>query len=136
MIDVTPLANASRRLSDALAEQALEPQRQLLRAGTIQTLEFTYELAYRFIRRFLQANSPNPNDVEPMSFDSVILLADESQLLFSPVAKWKDFRQTRTDTSHTYNEDKALKVFARIPDFDKEVKYLLERLRERTGVRG
>jgi len=136
MIDVTPLAKASERLSEALREQALEPERLLLRAGTIQTFEFTYELAFRFLKRYLEANAPNPNDIELLTFEGVIRLADQSGLLLSPVARWKDFRQARTDTSHTYNEDKAIKVFARIPDFDKEVRYLLERLRERTGVRG
>jgi nucleotidyltransferase substrate binding protein (TIGR01987 family) len=136
MIDVTPLAKASQRLSEALREQALEPERVLLRAGTIQTFEFTYELAFRFLKRYLEANAANPNDVELLTFEGVIRLADQSGLLLSPVAKWKDFRQARTDTSHTYNEDKAIRVFARIPDFDREVQHLLERLRERTGVRG
>jgi nucleotidyltransferase substrate binding protein (TIGR01987 family) len=136
MIDVTPLTKASERLSEALREQALEPDRVLLRAGTIQTFEFTYELSFRILKRYLEANAANPNDIELLTFEGVIRLGDQSGLLLSPVAKWKDFRQARTDTSHTYNEEKAIKVLARIPDFDKEVKFLLERLRERSGVRG
>jgi hypothetical protein len=33
-------------------------------------------------------------------------------------------------TSHTYDEDKALAVVAIIPDFEREVVYLLSRLQE------
>lgn len=132
MIDLTPLTKASAQLRSAIEEQSREPERTLLRAGLIQTFEYTFELSHRMIRRYLSETEPSPADVAELTFEGLIRRADELRLLASPVAVWKDFRQARTETSHTYNEDKAVRVVARIPAFAQEMTYLLERLRERT----
>ena len=42
MIDFSPFQDAVQQLSSALEEQASEPHRKLLRAGLIQTFEYTY----------------------------------------------------------------------------------------------
>ncbi len=131
MIDLTPLAKASEQLQSAIKEQALEPQRLLLRAGLIQTFEYTFELSHKMIRRYLLETEPSPEIVAEYTFEGLIRRADELRLVASPVAVWKDFRQARTETSHTYNEDKAVRVLARIPAFAEEVTYLLARLQER-----
>ena len=135
MIDVSPLAKAVIQLRDAIEEQAREPERLLLRAGLIQTFEYTYELSYRMTRRYLEAISANQDDVDLLTFEGLIRRADELGLVLSPVAVWKEFRKARTDTSHTYNEEKALGVVAKIPAFEKEATYLLQRLQERTAAK-
>ncbi len=132
MIDLSPLAKASAQLQSALEEQALEPERALLRAGLIQTFEYTFELSHKMIRRYLSATEPSPDAVAELSFEGLIRRADELRLVASPVATWRDFRQARTETSHTYNEDKAIRVVTRIPAFSQEVKYLLAQLQQRT----
>ncbi len=134
MIDVTPLAKAAEQLSSAIQEQALEPQRLLLRAGFIKIFEYTYELSWKMIKRYLQATEPDPDSVAGLWFEGIIRRADELGLVASPVAVWKEFRKARTDTSHTYNEEKAISVVAQIPTFAKEVQYLLSRLQERTRL--
>jgi nucleotidyltransferase substrate binding protein (TIGR01987 family) len=136
VIDVTPLAKAVAQLSSAIEEQALEPQRLLLRAGLIQTFEYTYELSWKMIKRYLQATEPDTEGVAGLSFEGIIRRADELGLVASPVAVWKDFRQARTDTSHAYDEAKAISVVSRIPAFAQEVQYLLSRLQERTQSHG
>lgn len=132
MIDISPLAKAVARLHDAIEEQAREPDRVLLRAGLIQTFEYTFELSHKLLRRYLAATEPSPDQVASLSFEGLIRRADELQLVSAPVAVWKDFRQARTETSHTYDEAKAVGVTARIPSFYTEVKFLAERLQERT----
>jgi uncharacterized protein with HEPN domain len=52
-------------------------------------------------------------------------------LILSPFAKWKAFRHARNLTSHTYNEANALAVVEIIPEFEREVVYLLSQLQER-----
>jgi hypothetical protein len=84
------------------------------------------------IRRYLAETEPSPAAVSELTFEGLIRRADELGLVASPVATWKEFRKARTDTSHTYNEDKALSVVARIPDFAQEAMFLLKRLQERT----
>jgi nucleotidyltransferase substrate binding protein (TIGR01987 family) len=134
MIDVTPLAQAVKQLSSAIQEQALEPKRLLLRAGLIQVFEYTYELSWKMIKRYLQATEPNPDSVSELSFEGLFRRAYELGLVHSPVAVWKEFRQARTDTSHTYNEEKAISVVSQIPKFAEEVQYLVSRLQERTQI--
>ena len=133
MIDYSPLSNAVKQLAQALKEQALEPDRPLLRAGVIQTFEYTYELSHKMLRRYLASVSPSPTEIEELSFEGLVRRGDEAGLLQSPVAVWKKFREARSVTSHTYNEDKAQEVFARIPSFHAEVTFLLERLLEKSG---
>ena len=132
MIDLTPFEKAVAQLQSAITEQAQEPQRLLLRAGLIQTFEYTFELSHKFIRRYLSETEPSPDAVAELTFEGLIRRADEMGLVASPVATWKDFRQARTDTSHTYNEEKAVSVVARIPAFAQEAAFLLKRLQERT----
>jgi nucleotidyltransferase substrate binding protein (TIGR01987 family) len=132
MIDVAPLEKAVGRLHDAVAEQAREPDRLLLRAGLIQTFEYTFELSHKMIRRYLADTEPSPDAIAELTFEGLIRRADELGLIASPVAAWKDFRQARTETSHTYNEEKAVGVVARIPAFTQEAEFLLKRLQERT----
>ncbi len=132
MIDFAPLQNAVAQLTSALQEQAREPDRQLLRAGLIQTFEYTYELSHKMLRRYLASISPSPSEIEDLSFEDLIRKGDESGLLKAPVAAWKSFREARSITSHTYNESKAEEVLAKIPAFHQEVQFLLERLTGRS----
>ncbi|ADV84559.1 HI0074 family nucleotidyltransferase substrate-binding subunit [Terriglobus saanensis] len=131
MIDLTAFRNAVQQLSSAIQEQAREPERVLLRAGLIQTFEFTYELSHKMLKRYLMSVTPSPEQIDLLTFEGLIRLGDEAGLLLSPIAVWKDFRKARTETSHTYNEEKAVAVLNRIPAFEQEAKHLLERLRER-----
>ncbi len=133
MIDLAPLSSAVRQLTSALEEQGREPHRALLRAGVIQTFEFTYELSHKMLRRYLASIDPSPSEIENLSFESLIRRGDEAGLLASPVAVWKDFREARSVTSHTYNETKAEEVLAKVPAFHREVTFLLRRLLEESG---
>ncbi len=132
MIDLSPFKSAFGQLQSAIVEQAREPQRILLRAGLIQTFEYTFQLSHKMIRRYLSATEPSPAAVAELTFEGLIRRADELGLVISPVATWKDFRQARTDTGHTYNEKKAESVLTRIPAFAQEAAFLLKRLEERT----
>lgn len=139
MIDLSPMASAVRNLTEAVQlvgtthENVQEPVRLLLRAGLIQTFEYNYDLAIGMMTRYLKSVVPNPSSPDLGVFEELIRVADERQLLLSPFATWKMFRQARNNTSHTYSEVKALAVVKAIPVFEKEVRYLLARLQERTG---
>ena len=65
-----------------------------------------------------------------MTFFQLIRAGAERGLVRSDVNGWKRFRDARGITSHIYDRDKALEVFAVIPDFVEEVRYLLDRLTE------
>lgn len=116
-------------------EQALDRHRQdtsddLIRDACIQRFEFTYELAHKMLKRFLEATSPNPDEFDNKTFQDLIRSGSERGLLRNDWSLWKEYRRARATTSHTYDEEKARDVFAIVPDFLSEARFLRDRLRE------
>ena len=96
-----------------------------LRAAAIQAFEFTYELSWKMLKRYLTLSEPNPAEVETMSFSDLIRTGSDKGLLLSDLKQWNRYRQERGITSHTYDHAKAQEIFEKIPAFLKEAKYLL-----------
>lgn len=137
MIDLGPMQDAIATLSESLAlieeskEQWSEPMRLLTQRGLIQAFEYNYELAILMMMRYLREHASIPDKHDLGVFEELIRVADEHRLLRSPFAKWKAFRQARNLTSHTYDRAKAESVAAIVPDFEREIVYLLSQLQER-----
>ena len=136
-LDLSAFDKAMAQLEEALAYCASDlarndPRLALhLRAAAIQAFEFTYELAFKLLRRFLIATEPNPSHVGEMSFNEIIRLGFARGLLAADVAAWSAFRRDRGTTSHAYNETKALEVFEGIPGFLEEARHLRTQLANR-----
>ena len=137
VLDLSPLEDAVTQLEEALelydSDLALSDPRlkRHLRAAVIQAFAFTYELSFRMLRRYLDLASPNPAEIDGIVFNDVVREAYKQSLLRSELPEWLEFRRNRGTTSHTYNEEKAQKVFESVPDFLQEARYLLNRLHER-----
>ena len=133
-LDFTPFANAIAQLEKSLAyvysPAALADAglREQLRNSVIQCFEFTYELSWKMLKRYLEATEASPAALDLSTFQSLIRLANERGLLLSDWTAWKTYRQARTDSSHTYDAAKAEAVFAVAPQFLQEAKVLLQRL--------
>jgi nucleotidyltransferase substrate binding protein (TIGR01987 family) len=127
-LDFTPLANAVCRLDEGLARYRLDEGDGQIRDGLIQRFEFTYDLAHKMLRRVLQAASANPEEVDRMSFPTLIRTAAEQGLTGSDWAQWRTWREMRNITSHTYDEAKAVAVAEAIPAFLAEARDVLARL--------
>lgn len=132
-LDFSPLAKAIARLGEGLARHLAEPADEQLRDGLIQRFEFTYDLSHKMLRRALEEAAANPEEVDRMTFPTLIRTASEQGLLRSDWAEWRTFREMRNITSHTYDETKARQVAAAIPGFLEEARGLLERLQGRAG---
>lgn len=76
-----------------------------LAESCIQRFEVCYDCLWKVLKRYLKEdlgipdvpNSPKPN----------FRLANENQLLGSPVESWLKYADMRTDTAHDYDGDKA-----------------------------
>lgn len=94
---------ALHRLKDVLAQ----PENEYIRDAVIQRFEFTFEMAWKTMYRWLRARGVDVTEdafsVIPEAFRRR-LLADERQ--------WGAMRKYRNLTSHTYNEPVALEVAA------------------------
>ncbi len=101
------------------------------RAGAIQAFEFVYELSWKFIKRYLEITEPTPEIIDQISFPELIRTACEKGLIQSDVNQWRLYRQYRSTTSHTYDEEKAELIFDELPKFLEEAKKLLKTLQER-----
>jgi nucleotidyltransferase substrate binding protein (TIGR01987 family) len=96
---------------------------QVIRAGVIQNFEFTYDLCIKFIKRWIEANISGSNP-DGITYKEVLRIAAESQLI-QDVDDWVQYRESRNETSHTYDNDKADDVFSGSLDFAKDARQLL-----------
>lgn len=139
-LDFSSMANAIRALGDALEilddKVWLESQpskvRKTLISGTVQSVEFVYELAVKSIRRSLEAYFENRGEIDGMTYRELIRTAAERGLL-EDVPAWFGYREMRNITSHTYDERKARAVLAAAPEFLAHARVLLDRLNAING---
>lgn len=101
-------------------------QEEVLRAGVIQNFGFTYELCWKFIKRWLRINFNDPA-IDGMSRKELFRMAAESQLINS-VEDWFFYHKARNETSHTYNIDIAKNIYAIAVDFVSDAQALLRKL--------
>ena len=136
-LDLTPLGDAIAQLEEALEYYgsdlaSRDPALKLhLRAAAIQAFEFTYELSFTMIKRHLEQVSENPARFDKMSFSAIMREAFQRALVRSELSIWKEYRELRGTTSHTYNEGKAQVVFEGVPAFLEEARYLRDQLQQR-----
>ena len=131
-LDLSSLENALKRLDEALQANAAEPQNSLYRDACIQRFEFCYELSHKMLKRYLELASPNPAEIDELAFPDLIRTGSEQELLRNGWDIWKNYRQARSITSHTYDESKAIAVMQIIPDFLLEGQALHKELSQRT----
>lgn len=127
-LDFSPLINAIERLKEGLIRYQTDISDIQIRDGLIQRFEFTYELSHKMLKRYLAQISPNPEQYDSMSFQDLIRSGNEKGLLLGEWKDWKTYREMRSRTSNTYDEDVALNVVEGIPQFLQEVVYLVEQL--------
>lgn len=130
-LDISNFERAIVRLEEAIVEYEQDTTRTVVRDGLIQRFEFTYEIAHKTLKRFLEFASPSPEQYDKMVFQDLIRSANEQDLLLGDWSDWRRYRDMRSKTSHTYDEEIALEVLAGIPEFLEEARYLRDRLRER-----
>ncbi len=139
-LDLSPLENAVAQLEDGLVQfdshivREFPQIRNQMRAGAIQAFEFTYELSVGMIKRYLEQVSANPEEVDGLSFQDLIRRAGQQGLVRSELEAWMRHRANRGTTSHTYNEERAERVFQGIPEFLEEVRHLLKELQAKNEL--
>ena len=92
-----------------------DAQKDAIRAGAIQNFEFTYELCWKFMQRWL-GNILGSSHVAGISRRELFRLAAERGLI-DDVDRWMEYHDARNETSHIYNEDVAEDVFAAAKKF-------------------
>jgi len=138
-IDLTPLRRALDALGGALHYWQAEPddsgRKPHLRAGVIQSFEFSYELAMRLLRRVLMERAIAAAPVADLSFNDLLRMAADAGLLPDPLA-WRRWRDWRNRTSHSYDEVQAQAIAEAAQAFLTDARQLLARLHDALQVDG
>lgn len=102
-----PFQKALKKLKEAITLGDSE----IVRDGTIQRFEFTFELAWKLMKRInekagLESNSPREAIKQAFKIHCI-----SDNLL------WLDSLEYRNLVSHTYSEETAQKIYDHITDF-------------------
>lgn len=99
---LTPLKKALNSLELAIQQ----PVNEFTRDSVIQRFEFTFELSWKLLKRYLEMDRPLADD----SVKGVLREAFQRKLI-SNIEQWFAFQKARNLTSHTYNEETAIDVY-------------------------
>lgn len=132
-LDVQSLEKAVAQLTTGVLGAQATPDNELLRDGVIQRFACTYELSWKMLRRYLKMTLPNPEEVDGMSFQTLIRTGSEQGLLLSGWDHWVEYRKARGTTSHVYDGEKAREIYEQVPHLLEEARYLLEKLKEKSA---
>lgn len=139
-LDLTALRNAIASLSDGwevvsdaswFDQQSKKIQNTLI-SGVIKNLEFVYEISIKMIKRMIEMEAFSPTEVDESNFRDVIRVAAEKGLI-SDVEAWFNYRKMRNITAHTYDHEKARKIYRDTPNLIGDACFLLEVLERRNG---
>ena len=129
-LDFTSYEKALRSLQRVLARSRSVPGDDDIRDACIQRFEYTYELAFKMLKRQLEQELPSSEELDHMPFKEVIRVGAERGLIAVP-ERWFDYRAKRNITSHTYDEDKAREVYGVLGEFTLDADDLLVRMKSR-----
>ncbi len=118
-IDISPLLSAYSQFHEALQITKSD----LEKAGTIQYFEFTYELAWKTMKRVLNYRGKDLNSPRPVLREAAL-----EKLIEDPEV-WFDFTKDRNETVRTYNKSVANSIFQDLHLFDIEMKKLIQVLK-------
>lgn len=118
-INITPLVKAQKTLSEGLAKVHND---KLYRDGVIQRFEYSFELAWKTLKRILKYKGLETNSPRDTFRESARI-----GLIDDPLA-WFQFLDNRNETMLIYHEAIAEKIYAIIPAFNEELQIFIKQI--------
>lgn len=120
---ISSMERAINFADDRLAtNNILLDEKEVIQAGVIQNFEFTYELCWKFMKRWLELNL-TPGLFDGATRKELFRNALEQELI-TDFSSWVRYHELRNTTSHTYNRDIAEEIYLVSKDFLKDAIYL------------
>ena len=129
-LDFTALENSVYRLKEVVEKYKENEKDSIVRDSLIQRFEFTYSISLKLLRRYFMERAFFVDDINSLSFNDMVRTATRLGLLKSDLEMWTKCREMRNLTSHTYDEEVALKVAKIVPCFYEEALYLLKKFKD------
>ena len=118
------------RSDDATLMQSLDAVTQsAIKSGVIQHFEFSYELCWKFMKRWIETNV-SVGAVDGVTRRELFRQAAEQKLIVD-VDRWMGHHKARNETSHTYDGDIAETVYQAAHEFARDAVSLLAALEAR-----
>jgi len=111
-VKISNFQNALRRLKEATLELEKSNASDVVRDGVIRRFEFTYELAWKMTKEYLEDLGITDNN----SPKAVIKEAFAQKLIFNEEI-WLLMLKDRNMTTHVYKEEMAQEIADRIKKF-------------------
>lgn len=121
----TALAKALNSLRSATQQ----PVNEYIRDSVIKRFEYSYELAWKLMKRFLETEVVVAAD---LSTRRELFRVAQQNGLITDIDEWMDFHRARNETTHTYNETTAQDVYNTALRFLPEAERLLNEIDART----
>lgn len=121
---VDSLERAVKVASSKIKGKVSTDEEEVIRAGVIQNFEFTYELCWKFMKRWLEINIGGAA-VDGVSRKELFRMAAESRLI-SNVGIWFEYNNLRNETAHTYDVKTAQEVYATAIHFAVDARVFLK----------
>jgi len=102
---------------------------EVVKSGVIQNFEFTYELCWKFMKRWLE-NNYSENFTAGITRKQLFRYAAEN-LLIEDFDRWLAYHELRNKTSHTYDELIAMEIFKSAQQFHDDAKAFLKAIEAR-----
>lgn len=116
--------NDAKKAVKTLEEILKEPFSVVIRDAAIQRFEYTFEAVWKFLKEYLKeqegivSNSPKGCFKEAFR---VKLLTEKESVAFL------EMTDSRNDTSHTYKEEVATKIYKKLDKYCRLIKNLLKK---------
>jgi nucleotidyltransferase substrate binding protein (TIGR01987 family) len=120
-VSLQSLGNALDRFGEALAHPTPD---DIVMDGTIQRFEFTFELFWKTLRRFLQregVDTASPKSTLRHAYRRGLL--DQEQI-------WLDMLDDRNRSAHVYDAGMARAIYAKLPGYYGELRARFESLKQ------
>lgn len=102
--------NALKRLKEAIARYLTAPSDTLYRDGLIQRFEFTFELAWKSLKEYMEDQGVVMTIISPRS---VLKEAYAAGMIDNPDI-WNEAVDSRNLMSHIYDEETAISIADRV----------------------
>jgi nucleotidyltransferase substrate binding protein (TIGR01987 family) len=95
-----------------------------LKAGVIQNFEISYEMCWKFMKRWIEQNVDS-KIVDGVPRKELFRISAENKLI-DDVTIWMEYHRARNNTSHIYNECVADEVYEKAKEFVVDSKKFLK----------
>lgn len=118
-INLDPLSKAISSLEKAIQQ----PKDEFIRDAVIQRFEYTFELAWKMLKRYFDWNQ----SLKEYNIKNLFREAAKQKIIIN-LDSWFSFHEARNITTHTYDEVKADEIYELAKDFLSEVQFLSQNL--------